>query len=92
MPIPGKESLQVIGILLGGLLPMNLYMSQSLGNEPLVGCLTALLILLACQVFSGVRAATRETAILMGFILGLALLTKVTAILIVPPLLSLCFC
>ncbi|MFZ4438791.1 MAG: glycosyltransferase family 39 protein [Syntrophales bacterium] len=84
---PGKESLQVIGTLLGGLLPMNLYMSQSLGNEPLVGCLTALLILIACLVFSGVRKATRETAILMGFILGLALLTKVTAILIVPPLL-----
>lgn len=84
---PGKESLQVIGILLGGLLPMNLYMSQSLGNEPLVGCLTALLILLACRVSSGAREATRETAIIMGFILGLALLTKVTAILIVPLLL-----
>ena len=84
---PGKESLQVIGTLLGGLLPMNLYMSQSLGNEPLVGCLIALIILLACLVSSGVRGATRETAILMGFILGLALLTKVTAILIVPPLL-----
>ena len=84
---PGKESLQVIGTLLGGLLPMNLYLSQSLGNEPLVGCLTALLILLACRISSGVRGATRETAILMGFILGLALLTKVTAILIVPPLL-----
>jgi hypothetical protein len=84
---PEKESLQVIGTLLGGLLPMNLYMSQSLGNEPLVGCLTALLILLACRVSSGVRGATRETAILMGSTLGLALLTKVTAILIVPLLL-----
>ena len=83
---PGKESLQVVGTLLGGLLPMNLYISQSLGNEPLVGCLTALIILLACQVCSGVRGATRETAILMGFILGLALLTKVSAILVVPPL------
>jgi hypothetical protein len=84
---PGKEALQVIGTLLGGLLPMNLYMSQSLGNEPLVGFLTALLILLTCRIFSGARETTRETAILMGFILGLALLTKVTAILIVFPLL-----
>jgi hypothetical protein len=83
---PGKESLQMIGTLLGGLLPMNLYISQSLGNEPLVGSLIALIILLACQVFSGVRGTNRETAILMGFILGLALLTKVTAILIAPPL------
>lgn len=84
---PGRESLQVIGILLGGLLPMNLYMSQSLGNEPLVGAFIALIILLACQIISGLRQVTRETAILMGFILGLALLTKVTAILIIPPLL-----
>ncbi|MHB9099360.1 MAG: hypothetical protein ACYC5X_16225 [Syntrophales bacterium] len=84
---PGKERLQVIGTLLGGLLPMNLYMSQSLGNEPLVGCLTALLILIACLVSSGARRVSRETAILMGFILGLAMLTKVTVILIVPPLL-----
>lgn len=84
---PGKVSLQVIGILLGGLLPMNLYMSQSLGNEPLVGALISLLILVVYQVFSGVRRESRETFILMGFILGLALLTKVTAILIVPPLL-----
>jgi hypothetical protein len=83
---PGRESLQGIGILLGGLLPINIYMSQSLGNEPLVGCLTALLILLACRIFSGVSRATREIAILMGFTLGLALLTKVTAILIIPPL------
>jgi len=84
---PKKESLQVIGTLLGGLLPMNLYLSQSLGNEPLVGCLTALLILLACRISSGVSGVTRETVILMGFTLGLALLTKVTAILIFPPLL-----
>jgi hypothetical protein len=83
---PGRESLQGIGIILGGLLPMNLYMSQSLGNEPLVGCLTALLILFACRIFSGVSMATREIAVLMGFTLGLALLTKVTAILIILPL------
>ena len=83
---PEKESLRIIGILLGGLLPMNLYMSQSLGNEPLAGCLTALLILFACRIFSGVSGVTREITILMGFTLGLALLTKVTAILIIPPL------
>jgi len=83
---PEKESLRIIGILLGGLLPMNLYISQSLGNEPLGGCLTALLILFACRIFSGVSGVTREITVLMGFTLGLALLTKVTAILIIPSL------
>ncbi|MCK7475882.1 MAG: hypothetical protein MZV49_25695 [Rhodopseudomonas palustris] len=31
---PGREFPQIIGTIAGGLLPMNLYMSQSLGNEP----------------------------------------------------------
>jgi len=84
---PGRESLQVIGTLIGGLLPMNLYMSQSIGNEPLAGCLTALTILYACRVLSGDFQSNRESALIIGFTLGLALLTKPTAILIVPPLL-----
>ena len=37
---PDREDLQALGTLLGGLLPMNLYMSQNLGNEPLVGMLS----------------------------------------------------
>ena len=60
---PGKESLQVIGTLLGGLLPMNLYLSQSLGNEPLVGCLTALLIRarpLKVYRMNGISRSTRR--------------------------------
>jgi len=84
---PGRESLQVIGILIGGLLPMNLYMSQSIGNEPLAGCLTALTILYACRALLGGFQSNRELGLIMGFTLGLAILTKPTAILIVPPLL-----
>jgi hypothetical protein len=84
---PGRESLQVIGTLIGGLLPMNLYMSQSIGNEPLAGCLTALIILYACRALSGDFQSNRELGLIIGFTLGLAMLTKPTAILIVPPLL-----
>jgi hypothetical protein len=84
---PERQSLRVIGTILGGLLPMNLYMSQSLGNEPLAGCLTALLILLACRISSDNPGATQNTEILMGLTLGLAMLTKVTPVLIVLPLL-----
>jgi 4-amino-4-deoxy-L-arabinose transferase-like glycosyltransferase len=82
---PTKESMQVIGTLLGGLLPMNLYMSQSLGNEPLAGMLTAAIVLSAFKLFSAVSQPTRESGLIMGFLLGLALLTKVTALLIVFP-------
>ncbi|OGP84912.1 MAG: hypothetical protein A2V87_02155 [Deltaproteobacteria bacterium RBG_16_58_17] len=84
---PGRKSLQVIGTLIGGLLPMNLYISQSIGNEPLAGCLTALTILYACRALSGDFQSNRELGLIMGFTLGLAMLTKPTAILIVPPLL-----
>jgi len=66
---------------------MNLYISQSIGNEPLAGCLTALTILFVCRALSGDFQSKRELALIMGFILGLAMLTKPTAILIVPPLL-----
>ena len=82
---PKNEYLQKTGILIGGFLPMSLYMSQSLGNEPLAGCLTSLIILLAVRISSG-SSANREKAIIIGFVLGLALLTKVSAVLIVPPL------
>jgi hypothetical protein len=88
---PAKTSLQIIGTLLGGLLPMNLFMSQSLGNEPLVGFLTALIVLFMCKIFSDDSAPGRKTQIIMGFLLGLAILTKVTAILIIPPVLFFVF-
>ncbi|OGP84911.1 MAG: hypothetical protein A2V87_02150 [Deltaproteobacteria bacterium RBG_16_58_17] len=84
---PRRESLQVIGTLIGGLFPMNLYMSQSLGNEPLAGLLTALIILLACRIISGDSLPPTKIPLLMGFLLGLAMLSKTTALLIVPPLL-----
>jgi hypothetical protein len=81
---PTRESTQIIGTLFGGLLPMNLYMSQSLGNEPLSGFFTALIVLSACKIFSDNALSISKIQLLMGFIMGLALLTKVTAILIIP--------
>jgi hypothetical protein len=86
---PGRDRPQVVGTLLGGLLPMNLYMSQSIGNEPMVGLFTALAILGVCRILSGAAgtdARCRETALVTGFVLGLALLTKPTPVLIVPPM------
>ena len=88
---PKKVSLQVIGILFGGVLPMNIYISQSLGNEPLTGFFTALIILFSFRIFSDDVLPTREIQLIMGFFLGLALLTKVTAILIIPPVIIFVF-
>jgi hypothetical protein len=84
---PQRESLRVIGTLFGGLLPMNLYMSQSLGNEPLAGVLTGLMILFVCRISTGNLRSLRKASILLGATLGLALLTKATPVLIVLPVL-----
>jgi len=84
---PHRESHQMIGTLFGGLLPMNLYMSQSLGNEPLAGFLTGLIVLFVCRILSGNLRSLRKVSILMGVAFGLALLTKVTPVLVILPVL-----
>jgi hypothetical protein len=84
---PGRPLPQLLGLLIGGLLPMNLYMSQSLGNEPLAGCLTALTVYGVCRVLQGRGQPLGKMAVYLGFILGLALLSKVTPVLLIPPIL-----
>ncbi len=68
-------------------MPMNQDMPQSIGNEPLAALLTLLAILAAIRMALTDNAATRERLLLPGFLPGLALLAKVSAILIFPPLL-----
>lgn len=74
---PDREDLQAVGTLFAACLPMSLYLSQSAGNEPLAGAFTAAAIVLA---WSG------ATPLVVGLALGLALLTKATAVLIVLPI------
>ena len=84
---PKREDLQVIGTLIGGLLPMNLYLSQAVGNEPLAGCLSATVLVLGLKLNRSHRGALSKWHLpILGFVLGLALLAKVTAVLLVPPL------
>jgi 4-amino-4-deoxy-L-arabinose transferase-like glycosyltransferase len=83
---PKREDLQVIGTLIGGLLPMNLYLSQAVGNEPLAGCLSATVLVLALKLNRSRPGALPKWHLpILGFVLGLALLAKVTAVLLVPP-------
>ncbi len=73
---PEREDLHAVGTLFAACLPMSLYLSQSAGNEPLAGALSAGTILLA---WSG------AAPLAVGLALGLALLSKATAALIVIP-------
>lgn len=83
---PLRRDLQVWGTVIGGLLPMNLYISQVVGNEPLAGLLSASAVVMGFVLLTSEREVIPERHfIFLGAALGLALLTKVTAILLVPP-------
>ena len=84
---PKREDLQTLGIVVGSLLPMNIYISQVVGNEPMAGVLTGVVIVLAFRLFCSSSIGTTRDFILIGFFLGLGFLTKITVFLLVPPLL-----
>jgi 4-amino-4-deoxy-L-arabinose transferase-like glycosyltransferase len=83
---PERDSARALGTLAGGLLPVNLYMSHYVGNEPLAGCLSAAVIALCLR---GLRhpdlAARARFPIALGALLGLAMLAKITALLLLAP-------
>ena len=82
---PERKDLQRWGTVLGGLLPMNLYISQVVGNEPLSGLFSALTVVLGFMLYASERETLpRRNFVFLGIALGLALLTKVTAVLLVP--------
>jgi hypothetical protein len=86
---PSRNDLQMLATTIGGLMPINIYSSQVLGNEPLAGCLTALLILLSVSlIVEPVRARSQGFFVAMGLVWGLAILSKVTPLLLAPLLIG----
>jgi len=84
MAFPDRDDLQCFALFIGALMPVNLYMSQYFSNEPLLGILSATCILV---IFSWIRAPEYtlqvKQQIFFGVMLGLALLAKATAFLLV---------
>ena len=58
--LPGRPRQQMLATLIGGLLPMNLFISQTISNEAMSGCFTALSIVLTLRYLRSPRA--RRTA------------------------------
>ncbi len=87
---PGRRDLQRLATAVGGFLPMNLYMSQYFGNEPLAALLSALAIYLGLKLYlRSSRGPSAWEALLLGAVLGSAILAKVTPLLLVLPLAAL---
>jgi len=82
---PDDPKIQRWGIVLGGFLPINVYLSQNIANEPLAAVLAASALLVA---FVLVRRRDEKLHVgmwlLLGMALGASILTKVTAILLIP--------
>ena len=81
---PDREDLQSFGLLVAGLLPMNLYMCQFLGNEPLAAVFTGLALLTTIKAFRNSGPAEWIGFVIPGIVCGLAILSKVTPLLLLP--------
>ncbi|WP_031483566.1 ArnT family glycosyltransferase [Maridesulfovibrio frigidus] len=79
-----NKTLQVIATLLGGFMPMNFVMSQFWGNEPLAAVFSGLTILMALTLIIQEDKRNLKSYALLGLFMGLAILTKATASLLIP--------
>lgn len=80
---PSRRDLQRLTILVAGSMPMNIYISQVAGNEPLAGCLCAAVVAGALSFRPGARE--RRDLGIIAATLGLALLAKASSFLLVAP-------
>ena len=84
---PDQNNLIILGILVCGMLPMNIYISQVIGNEPLAGCLSGIVIILIIRYLQTFPRRPNQAFGAIGLILGLALLTKLTVLPLFMPVL-----
>jgi tetratricopeptide (TPR) repeat protein len=80
---PDTVSSQLAGLALAGFLPVQLYLTQYVTNETLAACLMSATLYLALRL-AGKEPVSWRLYVGLGLCLGLALLTKVTALVVVP--------
>ncbi len=84
--LPGDLRAQSLAILFAGFLPVNLYVAAYFSNEGLCALLAGVGLLLAVGMLQDGEASPRRLAVL-SLVLGAALLTKFTALLVAGPVL-----
>jgi tetratricopeptide (TPR) repeat protein len=80
---PSQPRPQIVGVLFAGLLPANLCLSHHITNESLAALFVTASLYFCLRLLRGERGFVR-LAIAVGVCLGLALLTKFSALLAVP--------
>lgn len=82
-----REDLQSLGLLFVAALPVNIYMSHHVGNEPMAALLSSLVIVTLLELIVSPQLP-RRTILLLALWLSAAILTKVTAVLLLVPALA----
>ncbi|MBN2456219.1 MAG: glycosyltransferase family 39 protein, partial [Sedimentisphaerales bacterium] len=80
---PDSKPSQSLSLIIAGFIPMNIYISHHLSNESLSAFLIGLSILLTIMVLNHTRSRPKFYC-LVGIVIGLALLTKFTALGVLP--------
>jgi hypothetical protein len=78
---PGEPSKHFVGVVFAAVLPMNIYTAAYFSNETFLTWLAGLALLVTVDLLLA-PAASLKRALLLGVLLGLALLTKFTALLV----------
>ena len=81
---PGRGDLHAVSAVVGGLVPMNLYMAQAVSNEPAAACLGGAVTVVCLWMLAG-RGRRPAGWALLGLLLGLAILTKLSGLVWVGP-------
>ena len=85
---PDRDDLQMIATAAGGFLPMTVYMSHYVSNEPLAALLTAAVIVSTFRLLAAPPPAGARTGLALGLLFGLSVLAKVTSLLLLPLLVA----
>jgi len=88
---PAREDLQAIATATGGFLPVTIYMSHYVSNEPLAALLTAALVVSSFRLIGAAHPRLDRWGSALGVLFGLALLAKVTVAILLPLLVAVLF-
>lgn len=81
---PNQPYKQFVGLLVGALMPMNLHMSQYIANEPMAAVFSALSVFVVLKFLINPDLALQQRQhYILGILLGLGLLSKVTVLLLI---------
>lgn len=78
--LPENKEAQILATVIGAFMPMNIYHLAVLNNESLTSVFTALAVLLSIKVFLNAE----RNVIPLGVAMGLAILSKMSGVLLLP--------